>query len=49
MFFRNQKPHEWTLAERLSDLKPFHFEVKPQAGGALVARGMCAALLEASG
>lgn len=49
MFFRNQKPHEWTLEERLSALKAFHFEVKPQAGGALVSRGICGALLEGMG
>jgi len=49
MFFRNQKPHEWTLDERLSNLKPFHFEVKLQTAGALVTRGICAALLEDSG
>jgi len=49
MFFRNQKPHEWTLEERLAELKPFHFAVKPQAGGALVSRGICGALLEGTG
>ena len=46
MFFRNQKPHEWTLEERFSSLKPFNFVVKLQTAGALVTRGICGALLE---
>ena len=35
MFFRNQKPHQWTLEERFANLKPFRFEVKLQTAGAL--------------
>src|SRR6476659_6691507 len=38
MFFRNQKPHQWTFEERLANLKQFRFEAQRQAAGALVTR-----------
>jgi hypothetical protein len=46
MFFRNQKPHQWTFEERLGNLKQFHFEVKSQSAGALVTRDGCGAMIE---
>jgi hypothetical protein len=46
MFFRNPKPHQWTFEERLANLLQFHFEVKGQAGGALVTRDHCGALVQ---
>jgi hypothetical protein len=46
MFFRNQKPHEWTLEERLATLKPLRFEVQRQGAGALVTRDGCGAQVE---
>ena len=46
MFFKNQKPHQWTFDERLGDLKKFRFEVKSQGTGALVIRDGCGAMLE---
>jgi hypothetical protein len=46
MFFRNQKPHQWTLEERFANLKPFRFEVKLQTAGALITRDGCGALVE---
>ena len=46
MFFRNQKPHEWTFDERLANLKQFRFEVGRQSGGALVTRDGCGAMVE---
>jgi hypothetical protein len=46
MFFRNQKPHQWTFEERLGNLKQFHFEVKNQGAGALVSRDGCGAMIE---
>ncbi len=49
MFFRNQKPHEWTFVERLGNLKQFRFEVKTQSGGALVTRDGCGAMVEDAG
>jgi hypothetical protein len=46
MFFRNQKPHEWTFDERLANLTQFKFEVGRQGGGALVTRDGCGATVE---
>src|SRR6476646_4076646 len=49
MFFRNQKPHQWTFEERLGNLKQFRVEVKIQSAGALVTRDGCGAMVEGSG
>ena len=46
MFFKNQKPHEWTFEERLGNLKQFRFAVGRQGGGALVSREGCGAMVE---
>ena len=46
MFFRNQKPHEWTFEERLGNLKQFRIEVQRQASGALVTRDSSGAIVE---
>jgi hypothetical protein len=46
MFFRNQKPHQWTFEERLANLLQFHFKVQPQATGVLVTRDICGAMIE---
>ena len=46
MFFRNQKPHQWTFDERLGNLKQFRFEVKNSAAGAMVIRDGCGAMVE---
>ena len=46
MFFRNQKPHEWTFEERLANLKQFRFEVQHQGAGAVVTRDGCGARVE---
>jgi hypothetical protein len=46
MFFRNQKPHQWTFDERLGNLKQFRFEVQRQGAGALVKRDGCGAMIE---
>ena len=46
MFFRNQKPHEWTFDERLGNLKQFRFEVQRQGAGALVTRDGCGAQVQ---
>ena len=46
MFFRNQKPHEWTFEERLANLKQYHFDVRLQAASALVTRDGCGAIVE---
>jgi hypothetical protein len=45
MFFRNQKPHQWTFEERIGNLKQFRFEVKIQSAGALVIRDGCGAMI----
>jgi hypothetical protein len=46
MFFRNEKPHEWTFEERLANLKQFDFQVQRQGAGALVTRDGCGAMVE---
>lgn len=38
MFFRNQKPHEWTFEERLANLKQLGFSIQHQGAGAVVTR-----------
>jgi len=43
MFFRNQKPHQWTFDERLGNLKQFKFEINRQGAGAVVTRDGCGA------
>jgi hypothetical protein len=49
MFFKNQKPHQWTFDERLGDLKPFRFEVQRQSSGAVVIREGCGAMVQDAG
>jgi hypothetical protein len=46
MFFRNQKPHEWTFEERLGNLKQLDFAVQRQGAGALVTRDGCGAMVQ---
>ena len=46
MFFRNQKPHQWTFEERLANLKQFGIDVQRQGAGALVTREGCGAMVE---
>ncbi len=46
MFFKNQKPHQWTFDERLGNLKQFRFDVKNQGAGAMVIRDGCGAMVE---
>ena len=46
MFFRNQKPHQWTFEERLANLQQFRMEVQRQGAGALVTRDGCGAMVE---
>jgi|SRR5665213_567441 len=46
MFFRNQKPHQWTFEERLGNLKQFRFEVGRQGAGALVTRDGSGAMVK---
>ena len=46
MFFRNQKPHQWTFQERLANLKQPRLEVQQQTAGALVTRDGCGAMVE---
>ena len=46
MFFRNQKPHEWTFEERLGNLKQLGFDVQRPGAGALVTRDGCGAMVQ---
>jgi|SRR5579862_7956645 len=47
MFFRNQKLHQWTFAERIANLKPLGFESAMEAAGrAKVTRKGCGAMVE---
>ncbi len=47
MFFRRAKPHDFTFEERLTNLKPFKFEVGLEGPSrAIVTRGLCGAILE---
>lgn len=50
MFFRRDKPQEWTFENRLNDLKKFGFETGRDASGKTIARrGGCAAAVEDKG
>lgn len=33
MFFRREKPHQWTFDERIANLKQFGFESQPMSAG----------------
>lgn len=47
MFFRNAKPHQWTFAERVANLKQFGFDSAPEsAGQTRVTRGGFGAMVE---
>ena len=43
MFFKNQKPHQWTFEERVANLKQFRFDVQRQGSEVLVTRDGCGA------
>jgi hypothetical protein len=50
MFFRRDKPQEWTFESRLNNLKQFGFETGRDASGKAVAkRGGCAATVDDAG
>ncbi|MGH9591661.1 MAG: hypothetical protein ACRD5L_01120 [Bryobacteraceae bacterium] len=50
MFFRREKPHQWTFEEHIAGLKQFGFEIAPKsAGSSLVKRGICGAVVEDAG
>jgi hypothetical protein len=50
MFFRREKPHQWTFEERIASLKQHGFEGSAQsAGKALVKRGGFGAIVEEAG
>jgi len=46
MFFKNQKPHQWTFDERLGNLKQFQFTIERQGAGAIVTRDGCGAMVQ---
>lgn len=47
MFFRREKPHELSFAERLENVKKFGLQVQPRgSGGALIARDGIGAIVE---
>ena len=46
MFFRNQKPHQWTFEERLGNLKQFHLDAQRQGARAMVTRDGCGAMVD---
>ena len=47
MFFRRQKPHQFTFEERIANLKQFQFETRPESPvRARVTRDGCGAILE---
>jgi hypothetical protein len=47
MFFRREKPHQWTFDERIANLKQFNFEAQPLGPGkARVTRGGYGAIVE---
>ena len=47
MFFRREKPHQWTFDERIANLRQFKFEAQPLgAGKARVTRGGYGAVVE---
>jgi hypothetical protein len=50
MFFRREKPHQFTFEERIANLKQFGFEARIESPGhARVTRGGCGAILEDGG
>jgi hypothetical protein len=50
MFFRREKPQQWTLESRLANLKQFGFETGRDASGkAIVKRNGCAATVDDNG
>jgi hypothetical protein len=50
MFFKREKPHQWTFEERLANLKPLGFEARTiSPGHARVSRDGCAAMVESTG
>jgi hypothetical protein len=50
MFFRREKPHEWTFDERVANLKQFGFETgRDNSGHMIVKRAGCGAALEDGG
>src|ERR1051326_1460994 len=47
MFFRREKPHQWTFEERIAKLKQSGFDANPSAAGKVrVMRGGYGAMLE---
>lgn len=47
MFFRREKPHQWTFQERLDNVRKFGFTVDSEgAGKTRVSRHGCAAVVE---
>jgi hypothetical protein len=47
MFFRREKPHQWTFDERIANLQQFHFEAQPLGPGkARVTRNGYGAIVE---
>ena len=47
MFFRREKPHQFTFQERIDNLKQFKFDAKMESSGrARVTRGGCGAILQ---
>jgi len=49
MFFRHQKPHQWTFDERIASLKSAGFESSSAGGGARISRNGCAAIVKDEG
>ena len=49
MFFRREKPHQWTFEERIGKLKQLRFESSSDAGGFRVTRDGCGAMLKDEG
>ena len=50
MFFRRDKPHQWTFPDRLASLKQFGIETKLESPNrARISRGHCAAIVESGG
>lgn len=46
MFFRREKPRQWSYSDRLEDLKKQGFSVDRASAGTLVKKYGCAAILE---
>src|SRR5690242_1770239 len=50
MFFRREKPHQWTFEERIANLKQSGFDAQPATAGKVRAtRGGYGAMLESLG